>query len=66
MNTGGEEEGARAGVVELTPVVALDGFDHHAELCANIREEVCQCGKSVRLNTERKCPQIMRAVIKNK
>ena len=56
MNTVGEEEGARAGVIELTSVVALDGFDHHAELCANIGEEVCQCGKSVRLNTERKRP----------
>ena len=66
VNTVGEEKGARAGVVELTSVVALDGFDHHAELCANIGDEVCQCGKSVRHNTERKIPQIMRAVIKNK
>ena len=46
----GEEEGASAGVVKLTPIVALDSFHHSTKLCANMREEVCQCGKGVRFN----------------
>ena len=65
VNTVGEEKGARAGVVELTSVVALDGFHRDAKLCAHIREEVCQCGKGVRFNTQRKSPQVMRTVIEN-
>ena len=36
MNSMGEEESERAGVVKLTPIVALDGFHHSTKLCANI------------------------------
>jgi hypothetical protein len=62
----GEEEGARAGVIQLTPIVALDSFHRDAKLRAHIGKEVCQCGECVRFNTKRESPQIMRTVIKNK
>ena len=65
MNAVGEEEDVSARVVKLTSVVALDGFHRDAKLCAHIREEVCQCGKGVRFNTQRKRPQVMRTVIEN-
>ena len=47
----GEEEGVSAGVVKLTPIVALDSFHRDAELCAHIGKEICQCGEGVRFNT---------------
>jgi len=50
MDSMGEEERARAGVVKLTPIVALDSFHHSTKLCVNMREEVCQCGKGVGFN----------------
>ena len=50
MDSMGEEERACAGVVKLTPIVALDSFHHGPKLCARIRKEVCQCGKGVRFN----------------
>ena len=65
MNAVGEEEGASARVVKLMPVVALDSFHRDAKLCVHIREKVCQCGKGVRFNTQRKSPQVMRTVIEN-
>ena len=65
MNAVGEEEGASARVVKLTPVVALHSFYRDTKLCTHIREKVCQCGKGVRFNTQRKSPQAMRTVIEN-
>ena len=50
VNAVGEEEGARARVIKLTPIVALDSFHRGPKLCAHIRKEVCQCGKGVRFN----------------
>ena len=41
MDSMGEEERACAGVVKLTPIVALDSFHHDAELCAHIGKEIC-------------------------
>jgi hypothetical protein len=34
----GSEECAREGVIELTAIVALDGFDNAAKLCGNISD----------------------------
>ena len=66
MDAMSEEKHAHAEVVELAAVVALDGLDNDAELSTNMSEEVLQSGESVRLLAQRKCPQIMRAVIENK
>ena len=41
----GGEECARGGVVELTAIVALDGFDGAAKLCGDIRENLTKWKK---------------------
>jgi hypothetical protein len=46
-----EEEGARGGVIELTPVVALDGLNSEAELSKHPGKEVNKGGEGVRLST---------------
>jgi hypothetical protein len=61
-----EEEVTGHIVIELMPVVTLDALDGATKLSGDPSEEVRQGGKSVRLLTERKSPQIMREVIKNK
>jgi hypothetical protein len=61
-----EEEVTGHIVIELTPVVTLDASDGATKLSGDPSEEVRQGGKSVRLLTERKSPQITREVIKNK
>jgi len=64
MNAPGEEEGAGAEVVKLLPVVTLDNLDYCAKLCLYIGKEVSYSGKRIRLEAQRKRPQIMRAVVK--
>ena len=61
----GEEEGAGAGVSKLTTIVALKNFDRGAELCGNEGKEIRQSIKSVRFQAQRKCPHVVRAIIKN-
>ena len=63
VNTIGEEEGARARVVKLAPIIALHRFHHGTKLWTHLRKEVSQCGECVRFNTKGKSPQVTRAVI---
>jgi len=61
----GEEEHVGAGVVKFAAVVALNPLNGDIKLGVNISEKVRKSGESVRLETQRKCPEIMQAVIKN-
>ena len=65
MGTFGEEKGARGGVIELASVVTLHILDSAAKLSHHKREKVRECGKSLRLETKRKGPQVVRIIIKN-
>jgi len=56
VNTIGEEEGARARVVKLAPIIALHRFHHGTKLWTHLRKEVSQCGECVRFNTKGKSP----------
>jgi hypothetical protein len=60
----GGEECARGGVIELTTIVALDGFDGAAKLCGDISEKMRQDGKNVRFNAQRKISHKMGVIIK--
>jgi hypothetical protein len=51
LNTSGEKEGARGVVIELTPVVTLDGLDGEAELSGHPGKEVEEGGKGLGLGT---------------
>jgi hypothetical protein len=58
-----KEEGTGGGVVKLTTIVTLDGFDGEAELCGHPSEEVKNRGESIRLRMQGKSPRIMRKII---
>jgi hypothetical protein len=60
-----KEELPQEGVVELTPIVALDTLNLAAELSANKREELGDSRKSVRLQTQRKSLRVVQKIIKN-
>ena len=51
MNASSEEERAGTGVVELFPIVTLDGLYCHAKLCMYIGKEVSESRKHVRLES---------------
>jgi hypothetical protein len=59
----GEKEGARGGVIELTPVVALDGLNGEAELSGHPSKEVKKGGEGVRLGTQREGLGVVREII---
>jgi hypothetical protein len=59
----GEKEGARGGVIELTPVVALDGLNGEAELSGHRGKEVKKGGEGVRLGTQREGLGVVREII---
>ena len=63
LNTPREEEKMGGGVVELTPVVTLDGLNGEAELSGHPGKEVEEGGKSLRLGAQRKSPSVMREII---
>jgi hypothetical protein len=63
LDTAGEEEGARGGVIELTPVVALDGLNGEAEPSGHPGKEVKKGGEGVRLSTQREGPRVVREII---
>jgi hypothetical protein len=50
----GGEECVRGGVIELTAIITLDGFDGAAKPCGDISEKMQQGEKSVRFNVQRK------------
>ena len=63
LDTVREEERARGGVIELTPIVTLDGLDGEAELSRHPGEKVKECGECLRLSTQGKSSVIMREII---
>jgi len=64
MNALSEEEVASARIVELFSIVALDRFDTCVKLSGDVGEELGQRAESVRFESQRKCSQVMSAVIK--
>jgi hypothetical protein len=65
LDTAGEEEGVRGGVIELKPFVALDGLNGKAELSGHPGKEVKKGGEGVRLSTQREGPGVVREIINN-
>ena len=63
LNTPREKEGTGGGVIELTPVVTLDGLNGEAELSGHPDKEVEEGGKSLRLGAQRKSLSVMREII---
>jgi hypothetical protein len=53
----GGEECAREGVIKLTAIVALDGFDGTAKLCGDISEKIWQSEKVSDLMCKEKSTQ---------
>ena len=53
LNTPRQEEGTGGGVVELTPVVTLDGLNGEAELSGHPGKEVEKGGEGLRLGAQR-------------
>ena len=51
------------GVIELTPVVALDGLNGEAELSGHPVKEVEEGGKGLGLGAQRKSPRVVREII---
>jgi hypothetical protein len=65
MNPISKEEHAGIGVIELAAVVALDCLNGGAELSGHISKEISKGGVRVRLKTQQKRPQIVRAIVEN-
>jgi len=63
LDTPREEERTGGGVIELPPVVALDGLNGEAELSGHPGKEVEEGGEGLRLGTQRKRPRVVREVI---
>ena len=62
LNTPREEERTGGGVVELPPVVTLDGLNGVAELSGH-PGKVVECGEGLRLGAQRKRPRVVREVV---
>ena len=60
-----EEEGTGGGVIELPPVVTLDGLNSEAELSRHPGKEVEESGEGLRLGAQRESPRVMRKIINN-
>jgi hypothetical protein len=63
LNTPREKEGARGVVIELVPVVTLNGLDGEAELSGHPGKEVEEGGESLKLGTKRKGPRVVGKII---
>ena len=50
-------------VIELTPIVTLDGLNGEAELSGHPGKEVKEGGEGLRLGAQRKSPRVMRKII---
>ena len=64
LNTPREEERTRGGVVELTPVVTLDGLNGEAELSGHPSKEV-EGGEGLRLGAQMESPRVVGKIINN-
>ena len=65
LNTPRQEERPGGGVIELPPVVTLDGLNGEAELSGHSGKEVEEGGESLRLGVQRESPRVMRKIINN-
>jgi hypothetical protein len=65
MDALSEEKVTGTRVVEFFPIVALDRLDTCVKLSGDMGDELSQRAESVRFESQRKCPQVMSAVIKN-
>jgi len=65
LDTAREEERAGGMIIELTPVVTLDGLNGEAELSGHPGEEVGERGERLRLGAQRKGLRIVREVIED-
>jgi hypothetical protein len=65
LNTPRQEEGPGGGVIELPPIVTLDGLNGEAELSGHPGKEVEEGGEGLRLGAQRKSPRVMRKIINN-
>ena len=65
LNAVGEEERARGGVVELAPVVTLNGLNGTTKLSGHLGEEVGKRLESFGFQAQRKSPGVMGKVINN-
>jgi hypothetical protein len=65
LNTSRQEEGPGGGVIELPPVVTLDGLNCEAELSGHPGKEVEEGGEGLRLGAQRKSPRVIRKIINN-
>jgi hypothetical protein len=63
LDTVSEEESARGGVIKLTAIVALNSLNGEAELSGHPSEKVKNGGESIRLQTKRESPRVMRKII---
>ena len=61
----GEEERARGGVVELAPVVTLNGLNAMTKLSGHPGEEVGKCLESFGFKAQRKSSRVMGKIINN-
>ena len=55
----GNKKCVGGGVIKFTAIVALDAFDGDTKLSGDIGEELSESGKSVRLETQRKGPEVV-------
>jgi len=65
LNTPRDEERAGGGVIELSPVVTLNGLYGTTKLSGHPSEEVRESGESVGLQPQRESPGVVRKIIKN-
>ena len=59
LNTPREEEGTGGGVIELPPVVTLDGLNGETELSGHPDKEVEGSGEGLRLRAQRESPRVV-------
>ena len=62
LNTPRQEERPGGGVIELPPVVTLDGLNGEAELSGHPDKEVEEGGEGLRLDAQRESPRVMRKI----
>ena len=65
LNTPRQEEGPGGGVIELPPIVTLDGLNGEAKLSGHLGKEVEEGGKGLRLGAQRESPRVMGKIINN-
>ena len=59
LNTPREEEEIGGGVIELPPVVTLDGLNGEAELSGHPGKEAEEGGEDLRLGAQRESPRLV-------